>query len=340
MKYFLTLIFLYQVTSCYSQVDKFPRMEVVYEKPEIVVGECGTIIIRIFLSNEQKLLHFKNEEYLKYIPNLKANFDGFYFEEFNWLNKFKKSSDDSKEFYWYDTYKISFCPSSKGEILFPSMRFRYGVKHGVPLFFNTDSVKIDVTEDRVRNTCPDLVGEFAIKETGTPSGNQQVGTSFELGLEITGNGNLFPLNFHDIENDDLILERISTDVGSEFASGKLLSRKSIQIKVTPKRPAVICMKDLINWSYYSISKKECLKIGSEKTFEFVGSVNYGLEKGLIIKKNVIALDISESMEVEGYGTIRLQKGIDIVNRLIEKNSAWLLGFSGEVAVITEGDLNH
>ncbi len=322
-----------------------PRFVVESEKSQIVLSECATIVFSIIYKKGDKIAYHRIENPIDVLPKLKAGFKGFYFESSSSDVKPEKVYYREGEyylkpgFYKHPVYEISFCPSTIEDIFFPSLKIRYGETHGDIEYCITDPVKVSVTEgDQGDQNISSLVGDFSIKESNLRQGEYKQGEVAEITFELSGYGNLFNLDFEKVETAEVVIEQVSKNFQYQFLSNDLWSQQELVVKITPKKSGRVALDRLIYWEYFSLNENKISRIGSDKIVNFkdVKIRDLGPRKRVT---NVIALDISESMKVDGYGSMRIKKGIDLVNRLSVGHPIVLLGFSGEVISLPRNKLD-
>ena len=201
------------------------------------------------------------------------------------------------------------CPIEAGTFTIPSSSMTVADTRGEEQTLTVNPVEIQVKpipekslESVYTNKIYRMVGDFRLYNSNPDQMNCKVGDTLSYSLRMNGDGisNMISIPENNIEGIRLIMSETSRDT---IRSASLRVRKTFNCKLIFTKAGVYDLSEIFSWNYYSLKEQ---KVRTVKSGSIVHVKESGMPEEDVIPpaiqsdKNIIAIDLSESMLIEDF----------------------------------------
>ena len=353
----LMFIFLPTLLSAQGVADRKARLLAIVDKTELRYGESFHLTITYEVDDDNTVpLQFNQPG--KFLSVMIQKMESLGFIKDKGLDNIygeRHEKPDGKSSTRYGIFEADIKPRHIGTLIIPSFElgmYTYqkddwnedgGLKKeatGKEFFEKSEPVKISVINNPFfpNATAPPLIGQYAFQDY-LNKGEYSVGDTIDYVLSITGTGqglNLLlpeppPENFRIITRRIVYTDSSSQPLQFNFEKRYLLS-------LVPLKAGEIILGDYFHWSYKTPGADKVQKFGSSRTLQIGKNGRFKESKPPL--DIMLAIDISESMEIEDYQPNRKGKAIQLAKAYLTAfANGRVMAFAGSTVDLSGIDNN-
>lgn len=362
---FLLIVLSHSIT-VFGQAQKpkvRAKLRALVDSEEIHLGETFNILITYEVSDWNEVpIQFESTlgqwvfESRKQLYNFGICLDSTFSEIKGVRKTYTNGKQDATR---YDLIRMEIKPDKVGTIKIPEFQITmkriednpadttYDLRNsGFELFYSkTLPIKIQVLPNPKVETgigdSPPLVGKYSIKES-ISEGPYFAGDTLNYSLTFSGSPEGFWLDLPKIDHENLLALRKSVDYKDSFSFDfKRTFTKTFNLDIVLKDKGKIDFSDFWSWQYFDSDLNDLVAIQSDIKLDVIS--NNQIEKIEEPKTPqldiLMALDISQSMQVEDYKPSRMSKAIELAETYKDTFSGGkLIGFSGSITNLNDATL--
>lgn len=302
-------------------------------KSRILPGECTSVTLALHVSDSNRarmqfigLGRQLQEGYLKNLENISGA----------WivgsrLQDIKGETNLKKGYTSYLLNESAFCArSGVGSIAIPSATIslqRHGQREPVDtVYFSSKPVAIKVSEGQSQNSTDPLngyvrYGQFYFRDEFTHP-NPGINELLEYKVTLQGKGLLFPFQPPELKVPGVRVHDILAENWDTVKAGVLESRKVIRYKISFAKKGYVSFDGAFKFTHVDPISKTEITLRSDKTVSVEGT---GLDvvpplMSSVSVGNFIAVDVSQSMEIEDEDLTRLELVKQGLDKFLDKRN--------------------
>jgi hypothetical protein len=345
-----SLIYLFSFTLYHYE----PPVKFVIEsnKPSVREGECFILTASLISSADNTELNTPND-FSNQVSSLRSKLkqeDFFYYEILSPQQVVKEEVIGGTKYRKLQLTSMAACPCSGNDIVIPPQKLTL-VKNGNsqveiksdPLNVKVNPIDQNLFDSIYTNYFYKMVGVFSLYEKiENEKKTFVVGDTIDYTLRIYGEGISFPIDLNLANNSDWIVQTKTTTAKDTVRNGKMRMFKTFSLSLIPLKPSSgYALSNLFSWTYFSLDQNK-LALLAPKTVVAVGPSALNVHpptESTTPATSVIAMDISESMQIIDYYPNRRYKAFEVTNILRNNNcDIPVLYFSGDVFTVDRCNL--
>lgn len=312
----------------HSQEEANALLRVYVQSDSLVKGECTVLTVSVFV-NEQNTVAMRFHELQKFPVKEIMGLFPFYGNSRIRSIQGERSRLDDEMYTEYELFEFGVCPFE--DVVIPEFELKMLKQADSSLIpLKSDELVITV-RDSEKSSAAELVGEFKLDAISESLG-ELVGDTSIFEYRIQGFGNLFQLMPDDMETDQYIATtEVKSFYDSVYYSIYYQSEKVFRTKIIHKKPGTINMRDVINFSTYSLRLDRADTLTIPTVFDIEGTPK-SLGKSEP-SRLAIVIDNSQSMGIEDYVPHRFAAAQEFANGLLKTHGDSYYLVSGAVTKI-------
>lgn len=309
---------------------------------KIYQGECTVLDLALYIHPENtRLLRF--HELRSQLANLIDNFqkpDVWNTRTVIMNVEHEPVKIGNNEFSTYSIYRAAHCPTKSTTISFApvtlEMLERFP-KESVPQkLVNFTSNKIDVSVVPQPQKVS-LTGNFVLIDS-LASTHVVSGDKVRYSVTVMGEGLTFFLKPPELSDSTIYIELEDLQISDTIINQAYYSRKTFVYQLTFSNAGTYNLSDKFSFSFFNPATKAIVNLMSEKQISVTGAPVRRVSKPAS-RKNVIAIDVSQSMEINDYKPSRLNAVTTGVSKFLETSKRCdidLMIFGGTASRVLPG----
>jgi hypothetical protein len=290
-------------------------------KKKLIQGECAVVDLAVYIhpQNTKSIQFYEVDNQMNKIQ-IKLEQDHCWNATEHITNVVGESIRvGGTAFTAYSIYRGAYCPRTNAPVLFDTLILK--MKERLPgdsaqwkvINFSTKKLNINVTPQLQKTS---LTGKFLLMDSLAAT-HVSTGERVRYSIMVMGVGLTFPLEAP-LQSDSMVHVSLEDEqIADTIINDIYYSSKTFVYQLTFKQAGNYSFSNHYNFSVFNPDTKTIVKLNSAKQVTVTGPIVKIIDKPAPPKTSIIAMDVSQSMQIEDYKPTRLKSATNGISKFLE-----------------------